>query len=40
MIEMLCYVLPYCSEIAKLRKRNILANFEEIEYYSNDTIME
>ena len=40
MMEMLCYVLPYCSEITKLKKRNILASFEEVEYYSNDTILE
>jgi len=40
MMEMLCYVLPYCSEITKCKKKNILASFEEVEYYSNETILE
>ena len=40
MMETLCYVLPYISEITKLKKKNILASFEEVEYYSNETILE
>jgi len=40
MMEMLCRVLPYISEITKLKKKNILASFEEVEHYSNETILE
>ena len=40
MTETLCNVLPYCSEITKQKKRNILASFEEVEYYSSETILE
>ena len=35
--------MPYYSEITKTKKKNILQifelNFEEVEYYSNDTIL-
>lgn len=32
--------MPYYSEITKTKKKNILQNFEEVEYYSKGTILE
>ena len=32
--------MPYYSEITKTKKKNILQNFEEVEYHSKGTILE
>ena len=33
MISMLSRILPYYSDITKIKRKNILNSFEEVEYY-------
>lgn len=40
LINILTKIMPYYSEITKTKKKNILQNFEEVEYHSKGTILE
>ena len=40
LISILQKIMPYYSEITKTKKKNILQNFEEVEYYTKGTILE